>query len=189
MANYNQITDTNFPPAKYKKTIPVYADKYNEVVTGQNTISADTISEKTSANGVVVDGVILKDGGITSTTAIKSSGDTEGIGYATGAGGAVTQITSASTGVTLNNVSGQITTVALTTAAGAEEEFVVTNSAVAATDVVVLSTTYDGGGTPVFSVKKVAAGAFNIVVTNVHASAAFDAVMVINFAVIKAVAA
>lgn len=114
---------------------------------------------------------------------------TAGVGYATGAGGAVTQITNASTGVTLNKVSGQITTVALTTAAGAEEVFTVTNSTVAATDVVVVSTTYAGGGTIVCSTKKVAAGAFDIVIANLHATAALDAVVVVNFAVIKSVAA
>jgi hypothetical protein len=122
-------------------------------------------------------------------SSIKSVSATAGVGYGTGAGGAVTQITNASTGVTLNKVCGQITTVALTTAAAAEEVFTVTNSTVAATDVVVVSTTYAGGGTVVVTTKKVAAGAFDVVIANLHASAALDAVVVINFAVIKAVAA
>ena len=84
---------------------------------------------------------------------------------------------------------GQITTVALTTAAAAEERFTVTNTLVAATDVISLSTTYNGAGTPMLSVQKVAAGAFDIVITNVHASNALDALMVINFVVHKSVAA
>jgi hypothetical protein len=112
-----------------------------------------------------------------------------GIGYATGAGGAVTQLTSASTGVTLDKLCGQITTVALTTAAAAEEVFTVTNSMVDANDVVTVSTTYAGAGTPAVSVKGVAAGSFVVVITNLHASAALDAVLVVNFAVIKSVAA
>lgn len=37
-------------------------------------MSADTISEVTAANGVVVDGVTLKDGGITATGAIATTG-------------------------------------------------------------------------------------------------------------------
>lgn len=110
-------------------------------------------------------------------------------GYGTGIGGAVTQITSSSTGVTLNKPCGQITTVALTTAAAAEERFTVTNACVAATDVVVLSTTYNGAGTPAFAVAHVAAGAFDIIITNLHASAAFNAAMTINFVAIKAKAA
>lgn len=111
------------------------------------------------------------------------------VGYNTGAGGAVTQITNAATGVTLSKLCGQLTTVALTTAAAAEEVFEVTNTLVAATDVIVLSTTYAGAGTPLLSVKGVGAGVFTVVITNVHASAALDALMVINFAVVKAVAA
>jgi hypothetical protein len=116
-----------------------------------------------------------------------------GVGYgaaigAPAVGGAVTQITSAATGVTLNKPCGQITTVALTTAAAAEEVFVVTNSTVAATDVVVVSTTYAGAGTPNVFVTAVAAGSFTVNITNVHAANALNAVAVINFAVIKAVA-
>lgn len=110
-----------------------------------------------------------------------------GIGYASG--GAVTQITSASTGVTLNALAGQITTVALTTAAAAEEVFTVTNSAVAATDVPVVACTYAGAGTVVVTVKKVAAGSFDIVIANLHASNALNALVVVNFAIVKAAAA
>lgn len=64
---------------------------------------------------------------------ILSSGATSGVGYATGAGGTVTQATSRTTGVTLNKVTGSIT---LVSAAGSATpaSFTVTNSAVAATD-------------------------------------------------------
>ena len=105
-----------------------------------------------------------------------------------GPGGAVTQITSSATGVTLNTKRGQITTVALTTAAAAEERFTVTNSKVAATDVIALSTTYNGAGTPMLSVVAVGAGTFDIVVTNVHAANALNALMVINFVVLQGAA-
>lgn len=120
---------------------------------------------------------------------IVQSGAAAPLGYTTGAGGAVTQITSSATAVTLNKPTGQITTVALTTAAAAEERFTVNNSLVVATDTIVLSTTYDGAGTPMLSVQRVAAGAFDIVITNVHAANALNALMVINFTVIKGVAA
>jgi len=116
---------------------------------------------------------------------VLSSSATLGVGYGAGAGGTVTQITNSSTGVTLNTTTGQITTVALTTAAGAEEVFTVTDSSVAATDIPVVTTTYAGAGTILVGVKKVVAGAFDIVITNLHASAAFNAAAVINFAVIK----
>lgn len=116
--------------------------------------------------------------------------DTTEIGFVTGAGGAITQATSSSTGVTLNKVCGQITTVALTTAAAAEEVFTVTNSKVAATDVIALCIgTYAGNGTPIANVKNVQAGQFDVVITNLHASSALNAALLLNFAVIKAVAA
>lgn len=114
---------------------------------------------------------------------------TAAIGFATGAGGAVTQETDATTGVELNKPCGQITTVALNQAAAAEVTFTVTNSTVAATDVIILSPVYAGAGTLVAAVTNVAAGEFDITLTNLHASAAFDALAVINFVVIKGVAA
>lgn len=124
---------------------------------------------------------------ITAAGGFLSTLSTAGIGYATGAGGAVTQITTSATGVTLSKPCGVITTVALTTSAAAEEQFTVTNTLVAVTDVIALSTTYAGAGTPMLSVAKVTAGTFDIVITNVHASNALNAVMIINFAIIKTV--
>lgn len=116
-----------------------------------------------------------------------------GVGYAAGVGGTVTQITSSSTGVTLNKICGTIVTVALTTAAGAHELFTVTNSTcAAATDVILLSTTYVGGashGTPVLQAVNVTAGTFDIVIANVDATNALNAAMTINFVVIPSVAA
>lgn len=100
---------------------------------------------------------------------------------------AVTQGTSITTGVTCNALSGVITTVSQTVAAGAEADFVVTNSEVAATDVVVACIkTHTSAGTFVVSVAAVAAGQFTLRLTNLHASAAGDNVLVINFFVIKA---
>lgn len=100
-------------------------------------------------------------------------------------GGTVSQATSITTGVTLNKLTGQITTQAASTAAAAEDTFTVTNSQVTAKDVVVLSTTYAGGGTPIVYCSKVAAGSFNITISNLHDSAALDAALVINFVVLK----
>jgi len=100
---------------------------------------------------------------------------------------AVTQITSITTGVTCNAYSGVITTVSQTVAAGAEADIVVTNSKVAATDVVAVSIkTHTSAGTFEASVAAVAAGQFTLRLTNLHASAAGDNVLVINFIVLKA---
>lgn len=125
-----------------------------------------------------------------SATGLRLTGATAALGYGTGAGGAVTQITSRSTGVTLSKVCGQITTDATSLAAGAEAVFVVTNTLVAATDTVVLSAASgQTAGTSVPLVTAVAAGSFSITLTNLHASTADTGAMIINFAVIKAVAA
>lgn len=101
-------------------------------------------------------------------------------------GGTVTQATSITTGVTLNTHSGQITTVSSTLAAAAEATFTVTNSTVSATDVVIahLGST-SSAGTPLVVVSAVAAGSFDVTIANLHASAALDNTMVINFVVIK----
>lgn len=91
---------------------------------------------------------------------VKSKGPTAGIGYATGAGGAVTQITSRATGVTLSTVTGDIT---LVSAAGSATpaSFVVTNTAVAVTDNVVIN---QKSGTDLYEVfvTNVAAGSFKV---------------------------
>ena len=102
---------------------------------------------------------------------------------------AVTQITSITTGVTCNALSGEITTVSQTVAAGAEADFVVTNSLVAATDIVVACIkTHTSGGSFIVAVSAVAAGQFTLRLTNLHASAAGDNVLVMSFFVIKATA-
>lgn len=118
-----------------------------------------------------------------------SKSPTAGVGYMTGAGGAVTQITSRATGVTLNKICGKITTDSTSLAAGTHADFVVTNSAVAVTDVIVASVIPGGTGSPRVSVVSVAAGSFTLRVTNDHASTADTSADIINFAVLKSVVA
>ena len=118
------------------------------------------------------------------TAAVTSSG-TAGVGYATGAGGAVTQATSRTTGVTLDKTTGAIT---LFSAAGTTSAttFTVTNSTVAATDVIILN---QKSGTDLYDlmVTAVAAGSFNITFRTTGGTTTEQPVF--NFAVIKGVAA
>lgn len=102
-----------------------------------------------------------------------------------GPGGTVTQITSRSTGVTLNAMNGAITMDATSLAAGAEAQFTVTNSFVAAGDVVVCCLKTTGTGTPFAAVTTVAAGSFQITLTNLHAATADTTADVISFMVLK----
>jgi len=116
---------------------------------------------------------------------------TNAVGYVAGAGGAVTQATSITTTVTLSKLSGTITTVAATLAAGVDATFTVTNTEVDATDVVVASIKSYGGtadGIPVVNVIATASGSFKLNIRNTGA-VALDAIILVNFAVIKAVAA
>lgn len=111
-----------------------------------------------------------------------------GIGYAVGDGSTVTQLTNRTTGVTINKLTGAITTHTASLAAEATADFVVTNSKVAITDTVVVSVRSgaNGGGT-IVSVTGVAAGSFTIRVHNgnVAAGTAETGAIIINFAVIK----
>lgn len=99
---------------------------------------------------------------------------------------AVTQGTSITTGVTCSALSGVITTVSQTVAGGAEASFTVTNTKVAATDVVVACIkTHTSAGLFFVACTAVAAGSFQLTLTNLSASAG-DNVLVINFIVLKA---
>ena len=110
---------------------------------------------------------------------------TNAIGYSTGAGGAVTQITSRTTGVTLNTPTGAIT---LVSAAGSTtfQSFTVTNSTVAIGDTVVVS---QRSGTDLYDtlVTAVAAGSFRISFATTGGTTVEQPVF--NFAVIKGVSA
>ncbi len=121
---------------------------------------------------------IAANGGIT------SYGGTAGIGYSTGAGGAVTQTTSRTTGVTLNKPTGAIT---LVSAAGSATyaSFTVTNSIVAATDTVVMSQKSGTDKYEIF-VTNVSAGSFQVTFRTTGGTTTEQPVF--NFAVIKAVA-
>lgn len=112
-------------------------------------------------------------------------------GYGTGAGSTVTQQTNRATGVTINALSGQITTNNASLAAEASAKFTVTNNKVAATDVVIVSFSDAVGLNTDVVVTDVDDGSFELTVinNNVAAGTAETGAIVINFAVIKAVAA
>ena len=103
-------------------------------------------------------------------------------------GGAVTQATNKSTGVTLNKISGQITMNNAALAATTQVSFVLTNSLIGATDVVVVS--MSGGATDgayLYFVDQISAGSCRIFVRN-NSGGSLSEAIVFNFAVIKATA-
>jgi hypothetical protein len=111
------------------------------------------------------------------------------VGYSTGTGGTVTQATDKSTGVTLNKRCGQITMNSASLSAAAEVSFTLTNSVIAATDVVLVSIA-SGATAGAYSVQcdATAAGSCRISVGNRNAGSLGEAI-VLNFVVIKSVAA
>lgn len=115
--------------------------------------------------------------------AILSTGQTQGIGYATGSGSTVTQATGRTTGVTCNSINGAIT---LVSAAGLAtyQTFQVTNTTVAATDVIIVNQK-SGTDLYIMSVTNVAAGSFKISFATTGGITTEQPVF--NFAVIKAV--
>ena len=150
-------------------------------VTGSPITSAGTITvdlpTTISLSGNITGGNLLSTGGI-------FSNNSSGIGYTTGSGGTVTQLTSRTTGVTINKVSGSIT---LVSAAGVASytSFTVTNSTVAATDVIIIN---QKSGTDKYEawISNVATGSFQI--TFADTSGTTTESPVFNFAVIKAAA-
>ena len=154
------------------------------------------------ANGdleVVVNGTTVKSftttgetttGTIAATGAITSSSATAASGYTTGAGDAVTQQTNKQTGVTISKPCGKITMNNEALAGAAETTFIVTNTLVAATDVVAVSISASGATAGAYTVTadEVAAGTFNITLGN-HTAGSLSEAVIVNFVVIKAVAA
>lgn len=111
-----------------------------------------------------------------------------GLGYGTGfsVGGTVTQLTSKSTGVTLNKLCGQITMNNAALANGVTVVFTVTNNTVAAADTIIVNIQSGATGTGgyIIQAEEISAGSFNIAVRNVSGGSASDA-LVLNFTVIK----
>ncbi len=107
------------------------------------------------------------------------------IGYGTGSGGAVTQLTSKATAVTLNARSGQITMSAASLAANTAVLFTVNNSTVSGSEVVIVNGLFQTVNPANYRIEVgwVGAGSFTIRVTNITAGALAEA-LIVTFATI-----
>ena len=147
----------------------------NQTVDGVKTFTSSPIvpTPTTTGNVITMDNIIQK-------TAV-------GIGYGSGSGGTVTQLTSKSTPVTLNKPSGQITMNNASLAAGAIIYFSLNNTLITADDVLI-ATIKDGSGVDVrlYRVEAISQGSFFswIKVTNTHSSSLSESI-VIKYAIIK----
>jgi hypothetical protein len=112
-----------------------------------------------------------------------------GIGYQAGRGGAVTQATSKSTAVTLNQPSGRITLNGAALASGATASFTLNNTSIAVTDTVAISLSGSMGTFENYNIwNYVGAGFALIAIKNISGGSLSDA-PTINFAVIKGASA
>ena len=133
------------------------------------------------AGDIPVLGVTVASTGVTLHGTVGCSGT---FGYNVGVGGAVTQDTSRTNGVTLNTICGAIT---LLTATGSAswQSFTVTNSTVAATDTIIVNQK-SGTDKYMIHVTNVAAGSFELTYATTGGTTAEAPVF--NFSVIKAAA-
>lgn len=115
------------------------------------------------------------------TVGLRSNNPSKGIGYSGSARGSVVQATSKTTGVTLNNICGRVTTNNAALGAGAEALFTVTNSAMLAVDMVVVIC--DNTNYRVRAASR-GNGSFQIGVTNITGGSLSDAV-VIDFMILR----
>jgi hypothetical protein len=160
-------------------------------ITGKATAAGGTFDGSAAlainVTALTVDGAITPTS-VASTGAISSSSASAGIGYATGAGGAVTQLTSKSTAApSINKVCGQITMNNAALAAGAKVSFNVPNTSCAATDAP-YAWVVSGGTANAYraAVTAVQANQFTITVENITAGSLSEA-PVIGFFINKAV--
>lgn len=159
------------------------SDSLATLIAAINVSSSDFV---TIAGTQTVTGAKTFSAAVVGTSSIKSSSATAGVGYATGAGGTVSQATSKATGVTLSKVCGAITMDAANLAAATIVSFVLTNTAIAATDVLVLNH-ISGGTVGSYTLNaQCAAGSATINVRNNTAGGLAEAI-VIQFVVVKGV--
>ena len=112
---------------------------------------------------------------------------TQEIGYSAAAQTAVTQLTSKSTGVTVNTSAGQITMNAASLAATTNVTFTLTNSLLSAKDVIIVNVASANATAGAYNcwVSSMLAGSATITLRNITAGSLSEAV-VINFAIIHA---
>jgi hypothetical protein len=155
-------------------------------------------SDAVSITGGSISGVTMT-GSFTGVTLIEVDElqVSQSFGYAgAGTGGTVTQLTSRTTGVTLDKICGDITLVSASVAGLSSQRFTLTNSTIGATDIVQVclvgdavagtgptTSTYDVG------VLRIAAGACDIVIHNTNNSATVTEQLTVRFMVIKGVTA
>ena len=175
-AVYIETTTKRLASKNDAGTVSDYVD-----LTSTQTLAGKTLT--TPVIGAATGTSVVLTGAITTSNAAGA-----GIGYATGSGGAVTQLTSKATAFTLSKLNGTIQFAADALAAGTNASSVWTNTAIAATDNCIITHAsggtigaYNFGFTP-------AAGSATLTIRNITAGSLTEA-PVIRFSIIKGVVA
>ena len=167
----------------------VFATSPTLVTPALGTVASGNISACTSTSMVLTTPVLgAATGTSLSTTDNQTITGAGKQGYAAGSGGAVVQVTSKATGVTLDKSNGQITMVNSALAGTTIVSFTLTNSVIEAGDIIVMNHISGGTlGAYAFNAST-AAGSAVINVSNLTTGSLSDAI-VLRFAVIKVVSA
>jgi hypothetical protein len=149
---------------------------------GLGTIATQA-ANNVAITGGIISGVTVGASTIAATTSVLSSG-TGGVGYSTGAGGTVTQLTSKSTAVTLNKTTGEITMNAAALADGAIVSFTLNNTTIAANDLLIINHVSVGtiGG---YSFNASCGASSALISVRNESNASRSEAIVLRFAVIK----
>lgn len=184
-ASFMGVTNVG-PTNTFKMSVTPSSTNTGLAVLGSSTVGID-LGEAAGVLGLVapdieIDGAVGIVGSTNITGGFRQIG-TGGIGYGTGSGSTIAQITSRTTGVTINNICGAITLFS-TAGSATPASFTVTNSQVAASDTITLS---QKTGTDAYGlyISHVAAGSFQITVVDLTGTT--SEAPVINFAVWKGV--
>ena len=150
-------------------------------------VKTTTLAEITDAGTLAsqnANAVALTGGSAALTGALTTTAG--GIGYATGAGGAVTQTTNKATTVTLNTLSGEITTASASLAANTTVTFTFNNSMINGTSDQIIATHHSGGtdGSYGITARATGAGTGSISVRNVTSGSLSQAI-VIKFSIYR----
>lgn len=189
-----KVSSTNFGGfGAYSADGSVYVVTSSAGVAGTRAVwAADGSSYYPYVNATTSSGTASKrwstvyTGALAATGSIASSSASAGIGYATGAGGTVTQSPSKSSGVTLNTVTGQITTSGSGLAGGTVVSFTLTNSAISANDLLVLNH-LSGGTAGAYTLTSQPASGSTVISIRNNTAGNLSETLVIGFAVIKSV--
>lgn len=175
----------------YDETSTKWQIQKPHITGGVGVTALNTIGSTPNANGATLTGTTLNlepanasFGGVV-TTASQTFAGAKTFAAITITKGTVTQITSITTGVTVNAAAGIITTVSTTINFNANATFTVTNSSIAATSVVNLTIlNYSGTlGIPTCRISNITSTTYDIVITNVSQGDPLNGILKIGFVI------